>query len=76
MSVIFLAICCCMAGAVSADVNETPIVGIVAQELDPSMQKSYPVFNSYIAASYVKAVESSGARVVPIPINKNESYYR
>ncbi|CAB3259860.1 unnamed protein product [Arctia plantaginis] len=33
-------------------------------------------YTSYIAAGYVKDVESSGARVVPIMIGKDRSYYR
>lgn len=45
--------------------NEWPIVGIFAQ---PSSDSHPDCGGScqYIAASYVKAIESSGARVVPI----------
>ena len=32
-------------------------------------------YTSYIAASYVKFVESGGARVVPILINQPDDYY-
>lgn len=60
----------------TTELNQTPVIGVVAQELSSSMAEKYPAYTSYIAASYVKAVESSGARVVPIPINKNETYYR
>ncbi|CAH1402207.1 unnamed protein product [Nezara viridula] len=56
--------------------NERPIVGILAQEVSDIISKKYPYSKSYIAASYVKAVEGSGARVIPIFINKNEAYYR
>jgi len=41
--------------------NERPIIGILTQPGDPA-----PDGMSYIAASYVKWVESAGARVVPI----------
>jgi gamma-glutamyl hydrolase len=33
-------------------------------------------YTSYIAASYVKFVESAGARVVPIKINQSQEYYK
>lgn len=56
--------------------NERPIVGILAQEVTDIISKKYPYSKSYIAASYVKAIEGSGARVIPIFINKNEAYYR
>uniref|UniRef100_A0A8C2PY29 folate gamma-glutamyl hydrolase n=1 Tax=Cyprinus carpio TaxID=7962 RepID=A0A8C2PY29_CYPCA len=50
-----------------------PCSGILAQENikdDPHAQGS-----SYIAASYVKHLESAGARVVPIHINRTEEEY-
>ena len=44
--------------------NNRPIIAILAQDV-------YPTYNqtprSYIAASYVKFIEASGARVVPVP---------
>ncbi|XP_061877911.1 gamma-glutamyl hydrolase-like [Entelurus aequoreus] len=56
----------------TANRNDKPIIGILAQDL------STPVDNqtSYIAASYVKFLESAGARVVPIKINQPEEEYR
>ena len=46
--------------------NHKPIVGILSQPSD--FNETHPTDNySYIASSYVKFVESSGARVVPIP---------
>ena len=46
--------------------NHRPIIGILAQPSD--FNATHPTDNySYIASSYVKFVESSGARVVPIP---------
>lgn len=53
--------------------NYRPIIGVLAQENlpdDPSTQGS-----SYIAACYVKYLESSGARVVPIRLNLLEDEY-
>jgi len=40
--------------------------GILSQELTEYMQEKHGNYTSYIAASYVKHVESAGARVVPI----------
>ncbi|XP_043100031.1 gamma-glutamyl hydrolase [Puntigrus tetrazona] len=52
--------------------NDRPIIGVLAQDVyDPS-----PHRNSYIAASYVKFLESAGARVVPVTINKSDDEYR
>ena len=58
--------------------NERPIVGILAQDIDTTKLTSMKNSNykSYIAASYVKFVESGGARVVPVLINQPEEYYR
>ncbi|CAH2091183.1 unnamed protein product [Euphydryas editha] len=57
--------------------NNRPIIGILSQEQSFYLHSKYPEENytSYIAASYVKDVESSGARVVPILIGKDRSYY-
>lgn len=42
--------------------NDAPIIGVMAQEsLVPHAK-----YKSYIAASYIKFVEGSGARAVPI----------
>ncbi|KAL9656722.1 hypothetical protein ABK040_002989 [Willaertia magna] len=45
-------------------VNNRPIIGIFAQPTGNSLKK---YGNTYIPASYVKFIESAGARVVPIP---------
>uniref|UniRef100_A0A8C8SRI3 folate gamma-glutamyl hydrolase n=1 Tax=Pelusios castaneus TaxID=367368 RepID=A0A8C8SRI3_9SAUR len=56
-----------------AGCNERPIIGILTQECD---SKSFHVYgSSYIAASYVKFLESAGARVVPIRLNRSEEEY-
>ncbi|TRY86447.1 hypothetical protein DNTS_018466 [Danionella cerebrum] len=57
--------------AAAAKTNDRPIIGVLAQEVfSPEPQR-----NSYIAASYVKFLESAGARVVPLMIDKPEDEY-
>ncbi|CAH0395054.1 unnamed protein product [Bemisia tabaci] len=57
-------------------VTDRPIIGIMTMELEKSLEASYPGYDVYIAASYVKAVEGAGARVVPVFTGQSESYYR
>lgn len=57
----------------SHTLNYRPIIGILAQENLP--EDPSPHGTSYIAASYVKYIESAGARVVPIRINRTEEEY-
>ncbi|XP_030034940.2 gamma-glutamyl hydrolase A isoform X1 [Manduca sexta] len=59
-------------------VNERPIIGVLSQEQSFYLQGKFPEENytSYIASSYVKALETAGARVVPILIGKDREYYR
>lgn len=52
-----------------------PIIGILAQEIEATDPNRVLNFTSYLASSYVKAVEASGARVVPVFINREPSYY-
>ncbi|XP_055844404.1 gamma-glutamyl hydrolase [Episyrphus balteatus] len=57
--------------------NERPIIGILCIDVATKLYELYgPTVKSYIAASYVKFLECSGARVVPIWIGKDEQYYR
>ena len=58
--------------------TERPIIGILSQDLSSEDRASIDNSNytSYIAASYVKFVESGGARVVPILINQPDDYYQ
>ncbi|XP_062986836.1 gamma-glutamyl hydrolase [Elgaria multicarinata webbii] len=54
-------------------INDRPIIGILAQETD---FKSFQKFgSSYIGASYVKFLESAGARVVPVRLNRSDEEY-
>ncbi|XP_063768491.1 gamma-glutamyl hydrolase-like isoform X2 [Eleginops maclovinus] len=54
-----------------AKINERPIIGILAQE----NRTPAPYSTAYIAASYVKFLESAGARVVPIMVNQTAEQY-
>uniref|UniRef100_A0A8B9QDA6 folate gamma-glutamyl hydrolase n=1 Tax=Apteryx owenii TaxID=8824 RepID=A0A8B9QDA6_APTOW len=53
--------------------NERPIIGILSQECH--FKKFHKFGSSYIAASYVKFLESAGARVVPIRLNLSDEEY-
>ncbi|XP_028289732.1 gamma-glutamyl hydrolase [Gouania willdenowi] len=55
-----------------AESNDRPIIGVLAQDIS-SPQGNW---TSYIAASYVKFLESAGARVVPVMINKTPEEYK
>ena len=59
----------------AGEINLRPIIGVLAQECQPYFPEAL-CNTSYIAASYVKYVESGGARVVPVFINQAEEYYR
>lgn len=49
------------------DKTDTPIIGVLAQEISWRLDQIWPgVYESYIAASYIKFVEGGGARAVPI----------
>lgn len=49
------------------DKTNSPIIGVLAQEIAWSLDAHWPgVYESYIAASYVKFIEGGGARVVPV----------
>ncbi|GFU39023.1 gamma-glutamyl hydrolase [Nephila pilipes] len=52
--------------------NDRPIIGVVTEEINSTIVHEA---KSYIVASYVKFLESAGARVVPIWIRKPKSYY-
>ncbi|XP_076617072.1 gamma-glutamyl hydrolase-like [Chaetodon auriga] len=62
----------CLPFSSSANRNDKPIIGVLAQE--PSSPK--PNQTSLIAASYVKFLESAGARVVPVMINQTPEQYK
>lgn len=56
--------------------RQTPVIGIYTQTVDlPSLGINAPSNLSYIAASYVKYIQMSGAQVVPILAYSNRSYF-
>ncbi|XP_061688352.1 zgc:171566 isoform X2 [Syngnathoides biaculeatus] len=57
----------------AAAAGERPIIGVLAQEVLPD--DPFAAGWSYIAASYVKYLESGGARVVPVRINRTQEEY-
>lgn len=58
-------------GGSDSVINERPIIGLLTQPGEPA-----PVGQSYVAASYVKWLESAGARVVPILYDMTEQEVR
>ncbi|GLG97987.1 Folate gamma-glutamyl hydrolase [Gryllus bimaculatus] len=61
----------CVAAASAATLharalNNRPVIGVLSQEVSPTVAGIYGNHSSYIAASYVKFLEGAGARVVPI----------
>jgi gamma-glutamyl hydrolase len=57
----------------SSNENTRPIIGILTQPAPSSWQK--PNRTTYLAASYVKYIEATGAQVVPIRMNQSIEYY-
>ncbi|XP_075725059.1 gamma-glutamyl hydrolase [Rhipicephalus microplus] len=66
---------CFAAYVVCCTATDRPIIGIVAQGLD-SRTFNLNGTSTYIAASYVKYIEASGGRVVPIFVNQTNDYYK
>lgn len=62
----------CLSLYSAAESNDRPIIGVLAQEVSSPT----PGQTSYIAASYVKYLESAGARVVPVMINQTPEEYK
>ncbi|XP_018322816.1 gamma-glutamyl hydrolase-like [Agrilus planipennis] len=61
---------------VAAGLMETPVIGILSQETYSVRDYLNEGYDSFIAASYVKFVESAGGRVIPIWIGQNDTYYK
>ncbi|KAL3219018.1 hypothetical protein MRX96_031175 [Rhipicephalus microplus] len=66
---------CFAAYVVCCAATDRPIIGIIAQRLD-SRTFNPNGTSTYIAASYVKYIEASGGRVVPIFVNQTKDYYK
>ncbi|KAK3917519.1 Gamma-glutamyl hydrolase A [Frankliniella fusca] len=73
-SMLMLSVVCTAEDNEVTQFNDRPIVGILSQELSTN-RSDWKTYKSFIPASYIKYVESAGARVVPIWINKTRSYY-
>ncbi|KAF5304082.1 hypothetical protein FQA39_LY01867 [Lamprigera yunnana] len=73
MKIVVLLLCITCSGLGYTNI---PIIGILSQEtfsVDHLLPEKY---DSFIAASYVKLIESAGARVIPIRIGQGEEYYK
>jgi len=57
---------------IAAIVNNRPIIGIMTQPLGTEISNGTSKNTTYIAASYVKFLESAGARVVPIHYDSSD----
>lgn len=55
----------------SSPLNSRPVIGVLAQDYYGNVAGK----QSFIAASYVKWLESGGARVMPVFVNQSEEYY-
>ena len=53
--------------------TSNPVIGVLSQSYFGSNRDDKK--QSYIAASYVKFLESAGARVIPVLTNQSDSYY-
>ena len=56
------------------DLNETPVIGILSQELSESMKKDprFEGYKSYMMADYPQYVMAQGSRVVPLVYEEPE----
>ncbi|XP_045480403.1 gamma-glutamyl hydrolase B-like [Harmonia axyridis] len=56
--------------------TDTPIIGILSEE-PQAINECVPnvEINTYIAASYVKLLESAGARIIPVWLGQDQQYY-
>lgn len=77
------AVLCCLMGPSNSSlintaepINDRPIIGVLTQKISYRLNIEYPdKYETYIAASYVKFLEGAGARVVPIWVGQDNSYY-
>ncbi|EDW73635.1 uncharacterized protein Dwil_GK16552 [Drosophila willistoni] len=75
--IIFLVAGGIVRSSLADDTPVTPVIGVLVQEVykDGLISRHFEGITSYIAASYVKYLEGAGARVVPIWIGRNRTYY-
>lgn len=57
------------AAASAATLNAAPVIGVLSQPIDSSLQPLCPSCSQYIVASYKKWIESAGARVALLQFN-------
>ncbi|XP_054716970.1 gamma-glutamyl hydrolase-like [Uloborus diversus] len=57
----------------SSALNYRAVIGILSRDM---VEKPMPNKTSVIEAGYVKSLEASGARIVPILINQSKDYYQ
>jgi len=66
--------------ASGSDLNLTPVIGIMAQTLEPEMQVDarFKNYTYYVMSSFVKFLQGAGARVVPLipSMSKEETLER
>ena len=60
------------------DDNKTPVIGILTQTLESFMKKEeqFKGYKSYLMSAYVKYIEASGARVVPLIYGEDQEVTR
>lgn len=71
-TVVFFVVCSILPCTSSGEKNDQPVIGVLAQDV----YSPQPNRTSYIVASYVKFLESAGARVVPVMINQTMEEYK
>ncbi|XP_061788415.1 gamma-glutamyl hydrolase [Nerophis lumbriciformis] len=69
---VLLTACVCSAARIP-QLNQRPIIGVLAQHVLPFDHNAPGSY--YIAASYIKFLESAGARVVPIRVTHTEEEF-
>ncbi|KAH6920076.1 hypothetical protein HPB50_028936 [Hyalomma asiaticum] len=66
---------CFASFVVCSTATDRPIIGVISQHLYSHTYNPNRT-ETYIAASYVKYVEASGGRVVPVFVNQTKDYYK
>ncbi|XP_020816829.1 gamma-glutamyl hydrolase isoform X1 [Drosophila serrata] len=57
--------------------GHTPTIGVMCIDIATKLQKHFgEEYHSYLAASYIKYLEASGAHVAPVWIGRDRAYYK
>jgi gamma-glutamyl hydrolase len=67
---LLLGACIALTAAASATENFRPIIGVLTEPLN----ESEPQLGSFLPASYVKWLESAGARVAPVRLDRHKHF--